>query len=474
MASSWRPLERDAALLATRATDAPCPRGLVSRRGGLRLRPPSHWELPNNKPFWPLAEARDGIDGFERAGAAAVEGQIYQVVGGLLTPLPRTHGRIDLLAGPGTWQCKREANESWAAYVTRAAQVARAEIEPLLLGIEPMTGDDPVVVDLGWVTEDELSLFAMPRFVREAVDRAVAAGYGPWGLLNAAAFADGVRVRCAGPVVPGSFYLPRLGTLAEVPRDARLLNCNLQRNTLDPARFPSLDVLRAFDVNAPALQAIGRLHSLRILEISGVRADTLQSLTGLENLEVLGCHDSGTLTSLRPLGDLPRLRVLTVGHVRRWKDLGDLAAASHLEGLTLGGNMGARQHVPSLGPLGSLVELRYLGIGPVLVDDGSLRPLTALRKLARLEITNRFSLAEFAALHVALPDTEGPFHTPFYRESDAAGAVARLCPKCRRQSRGITLGKPGRALCPDCDAAKVRKHVANWELHVATAHGRRA
>src|SRR5260221_12425023 len=454
--------------LASPARDAKCPRGLISRRGGVRLRPGSEPAFRANKPVWRLADVGDAIASFEGHGAAGGEGQIYRVADGQAAPIPRPGGPIDLLAGPGIWQCKRNPGEAWAAYVRRAAGVARAELAGLILGIED-AGDDSVSVDLGWVTEDELSLFDLPGFVREAVERALAAGHAPWGLFNVAAFADGVRVRFAGPVAHCSFYRPRGDTLADVPQDARFLDANFRKVLPDAARLPSLEILRAFDVNAAALAAIGRMRSLRILEVHGVRADTLEPLTTLHPLEVLGCHDSGTLTSLRELAQLPRLRVLTVGHVRRWRDLDDLAALSHLEGLVLRGNMGARQHVPTLQPLARLTGLRYLGIGPVMVDDASLRPLAALRNLARLDITNRFPVAEFAALHVALPDTAGPFHTPFHVEPGAEGAAVRLCPKCRRQARGVTLGKPGRALCPDCDATKVRKHVANWELLVATA-----
>src|SRR5690349_4373398 len=205
MQRSWQPLERNVMVLATAATTAPCPRGLVSRRGGLRLGPGSHPDLPSNKPLWPLAEVPDAIAAFERVGAAVVEGQVYRVAqGDLLTPVERAHGRVDVLAGAGTWLCKRKPGETWPAYVARAAAAARSEIAPLTLGIEP-AARDRIVVDLGWVTEDELSLFDLPGFVRQVLREAVAAGRGPWGVLNVAAFADGARVRFAGAPAPGSF-----------------------------------------------------------------------------------------------------------------------------------------------------------------------------------------------------------------------------------------------------------------------------
>src|SRR5258705_1608351 len=194
MTLPWERTPDDLSVLASPARDAKSPRGLISRRGGVRLRPGSEPAFRANKPVWLLADVGDAIAAFERHGAAVGEGQIYRVAGGQAAPIPRPGGPIDLLAGPGTWHCKRNPSEAWAAYVARAAGVARAELAGLVLGIED-AGDDSVYVDLGWETEDELSLFDLPGFLREAVERVLAARHEPRRLLNVAAFAVRLRVR---------------------------------------------------------------------------------------------------------------------------------------------------------------------------------------------------------------------------------------------------------------------------------------
>ncbi len=75
------------------------------------------------------------------------------------------------------------------------------------------------------------------------------------------------------------------------------------------------------------------------------------------------------------------LKWLDLESVTRIKSLDALAGLTSLEGLSVDGSMWTTQVVGTLGPVGNLVDLRYLSIVNLRAIDGTLSPLFALRKL---------------------------------------------------------------------------------------------
>ena len=96
-----------------------------------------------------------------------------------------------------------------------------------------------------------------------------------------------------------------------------------------------------------------------------------------------------------------------------------------------------------------------------------------LSKLVYLRLqTSRFRLEEFAELAAALPDTVGPHRSPWTHTGWKAQLIH--CAKCKGSTGYSTLGKPSRSFCFECDAKKIEKHVARWEILVSAARARRA
>lgn len=125
---------------------------------------------------------------------------------------------------------------------------------------------------------------------------------------------------------------------------------------------------------------------LRSLIITG---RGLRSLAGVENLASLEALELDMLgvEDLTPLAGLPRLRSLRLLGVRNAHDLTPLAELRTLERLTVsraGSEATEAVHIDSLRPLANLDQLEEVVLIGTVVDDGDLRPLTALPRLRRL------------------------------------------------------------------------------------------
>jgi hypothetical protein len=135
---------------------------------------------------------------------------------------------------------------------------------------------------------------------------------------------------------------------------------------------------------------------------------------------------SVTVTDLRPLAALPRLRRLVVKDAPRIEDLewtrglqveslglenfkrvtllDPLAQLTGLRGLAVEGSMWTAMRVASLQPLAGLQALEGLFLTNLRVADRSLRPLHALPELRELQCARWYAEGEFAALAAARPD----------------------------------------------------------------------
>jgi hypothetical protein len=439
--------------LAVPASQAAFPRGLLAETG----------DLPRTKPLWSLGDATEVIETLAARGVAISEGQFLRLTEDGIEPLPqgRTRKAAAFLAGPSTWHCERAPVQRWPLFVRRCAQMARAEVRFLL----SRAGRDRIYVDLACVTEDELTCFDIPGYVREATRRDLGDGRLPDALILAPTV-DATRVRWAGPAAPGSFYGDPAGTLADAPLGARALCVSGRAKDIRKlATFTSLEALWAADVDQQGLDVISRLASLRFLILSEARRVSLKALRRLNRLEYLECR-SGRFTDVAGLAQLSRLRVLCI-NIRKLGDLTDVGRLSRLRGLAfVTGGPGAPAPLRSLAPLARLTGLRHLSLGHIRLTDARLDPLTALTRLRRLDISNRFPREEFAKLAAALPRTDGPHRSPFFTDSLLAPLLT--CGKCGVRTKLTTLGKPARWMCPECDAAKMRRFVADWEILVSS------
>ena len=161
---------------------------------------------------------------------------------------------------------------------------------------------------------------------------------------------------------------------------------------------------------------------------------------------------------------LPSLRTLYLDDLRSM-DLETLPELPLLTGLHLAGGTWRPMKPSSLEPLTRLPGLTYLRIVNVRPANGSLEPIGRLSALRELFLPNFFAMEEFARLAAALPAVRSNVSTPFFGASDGEVVTLPLsaCPQCGGARARLT-GRPSGNVCMSCDAARVRRRVARWEL----------
>ncbi len=458
--------------------DASLPKRLVDPTNGIfpaALRSRAYAAL-NGMLAWRPEDAQEAIRILEAASAAVVEGKLWGDDGRGRGPdvVPVVDGK----SLSHFWKCSRGEGESWAAYVRRAATTARANLAPAAKVGRALGPAYVPYIRMDWLTEEEPSLFDLPAVVRRVIDEGAPNGEPPWGYINFAGVNLGVRVRVAGATAPGSFFSAQAAaSLAGVPRSARFLHVDGKTPDLDALPgFEGLETLQIGPVGERELAIIGRLSSLRTLSLNAIRATNVDSLAALTRLEHLACADSRGLTGFGGLRDLPRLRTLVLGDLRQFTDLREVSPLTRLHGFCFGGSMWKNARVETLQPLAGLAELRLLDLRRVRVGDGALRPLTALRRLQYLALSNWFSIDQFAEIAAVFPDVGGGgFRSIWWTPPEPTDQYDfRACKRCKRFTIGMTIGKPAKRLCPECDHAKITSHTARWEALVDDARERLA
>lgn len=424
------------------------------------------------KPVFRLDGVDEVLDALAAAGAAVVSGQLVAVADGAAVPIPDPADEPDpggekkfealLDMGPSRWRCVRAEGEAWDAFVLRTTDAARQALARLGMGAAERAGGGEVFVDLAWVTEDEPRLFDLPAYLRGAYDR-----LGDTGRFNdlTVPLWEGLRVRWAG-AADGSFYGAPADRVAAVPRDARYANVNGRARDL--ARLAELERLEHLEVwrsDDRALEVVGSLPGLRVLELPETRATNLDALAGLPALEVLSVGGN-RLRDVSGLAKVASLRALwisvaSLGHLDWAAPLTQLRSLFFTGGLTT---------LPTLAPLSGLGDLRHLVVGHVRIKDKSLRPLHALKALRTLEVPERFPLEEMAALAAALPNVQGIPRQAFV--ASEPGKVTAWCNVCGSTDVLQTIGMPVRVLCRACDDAKIRKYALKWEMVLSQEQAR--
>jgi hypothetical protein len=231
--------------------------------------------------------------------------------------------------------------------------------------------------------------------------------------------------------------------------------------------LPDLTGLRTLWIQSRAPQALFdaacRVPGLEGLWLKWNGLDHIDAAAGHTTLRYLYLGQSASLTSLEPVRRMPALRWFQVDGARQAATLEPFRGLHALEGLGFCGGDGKAVEVPSFEPLSGLGGLRWLHLGNVRTADDSLQPLGTLTGLGWLGLGNIFPMAELAMLGRRLPQTAGDFlraTTRFHRS-------VFPCAKCKANCKVMTSGRGSKLLCPDCDAAKLAKHVAAFEQAAA-------
>lgn len=203
--------------------------------------------------------------------------------------------------------------------------------------------------------------------------------------------------------------------------------------------------------------------NLRRLWVSGAKQDQLDVIGELTQLECLCVSLPPSTNDLRPLGRLTNLRDLSFDGQIDGALLEPLANLVELRRLFISAQLTSYKtlYFDAFAPLGSLTKLEHLELYGVKPRDESLVPLTRLRNLKRLGMSNIFLLAEMARMAAALPNTEGIFHDPVLELGSGQGFE---CKKCGREKRIMLVGRSRSSFpCGVCDAKLIENHIAEYE-----------
>jgi hypothetical protein len=204
-----------------------------------------------------------------------------------------------------------------------------------------------------------------------------------------------------------------------------------------------------------------KMTRVRISKLSTSLAP-LAAANDLTHVELL---DPFTLRGLEDLQQIDSLMLYHFPRIRSLEPLGTIKRLKRLHISTPPGYDASRKvfEVESLVPLGRLEALESLTMRGVLPLHDRLTPLYRLRQLLRLDISHvyAFSLTDYALLACHLPDTSGHCLLPYF-----AASWAGNCPKCGTARVALTGSAPRspRLLCPNCNQARLAKHVAEWDV----------
>ena len=284
---------------------------------------------------------------------------------------------------------------------------------------------------------------------------------------------SGLRAADAGERPP--FELTTAGRplcedLAALPEDAEYVAT--RGNAAGLARLPvapHIFALWATAVTPALVRTLPTIPGLRALSLYQIGKADLGPLAGLASVEHLLISWAHHLVDLSWLARLPKLRTLYLDDLKR-VDLDTLPGLPALRALHLGGGMWSTLKVASFAPLRRVPNLRYLQLSNVKPIDGSLEPLAALRGLRELLAPNVFEVEECARLSAALPGVDGRILGAIFAEASLAadGRPLFQCERCGGPRLMLT-GRPAAQLCPRCDAARIAKRVARWEIARASA-----
>lgn len=181
------------------------------------------------------------------------------------------------------------------------------------------------------------------------------------------------------------------------------------------ASFSRLTKLWVHSVNQKEFnQILGQVNP-KMLYVYEMRAEDLSLLSNLSNLQTLGLEWNTRATRLWDLSKNTNLKALTIKGFSKLSEVQILARAQKIEFLELEGDESNALKLDNLEPLKHLHHLVYLGLSNIKVLDDSLWPISELRGLKELVISNQFPTEEFAKLSVALPNTKCDKFSAFVR-----------------------------------------------------------
>lgn len=177
--------------------------------------------------------------------------------------------------------------------------------------------------------------------------------------------------------------------------------------------FSNLNKLWIHTVNQAEFNAILSIVNPKMLYIYEMRVNDLSILSSLTHVEILALEWNTKANNLWDLSNNISLKSLSIKDFSKLKDISPLQNNKSLEILELSGGETNQLKLDNLESLRTLRNLKYLGLSNIKVQDESLEPISDIKELQELAISNQFPTEEYARLSVKLPNTKCKHFQPF-------------------------------------------------------------
>ncbi|MBC8024736.1 MAG: hypothetical protein H7Y89_01980 [Steroidobacteraceae bacterium] len=167
--------------------------------------------------------------------------------------------------------------------------------------------------------------------------------------------------------------------------------------------FSKLRALWVYGADATLVAEVAELKRLEGLSLERMKTAEIAPLGGMQPLRSLALCDSSQAASLETIANLDALQVLEIHDMSGVNTLEWVKSLASLRTLAFEGSPARRATIDSLSPISGLSDLENLFITTLVVEDRSLEPVVALKKLRVMQSTNYFPSDEFKRLSEANP-----------------------------------------------------------------------
>lgn len=175
---------------------------------------------------------------------------------------------------------------------------------------------------------------------------------------------------------------------------------------------PNIEEITLHSPSKKQVEEIQQLQSLKRLRVTFFRANNIEFIGSLYNLEEVILEYVSGFSDLSPLQKLTKLRSLHLENLRSVSNFDGLKGINSLKYLHIDGTLDWNQPIENFTFLTGLQNLEVFSLGFVIskMEFPAFLPILSLKKLRKIKIGRAtFKTNEYAFLQVAFPQVEGCF-----------------------------------------------------------------